>query len=870
MSYSHPLHPDEQATAWHAFTPIDTAVGSSCGRAIVIGQNAPADCTPSPRARVLVVEDDPCSGRLLQANLTSAGHFVTIVTCALEAQEVALRQPLDLVLCDICLPSMDGIELTRWFRAQAATADVPILLITSSDDGRILSRGLDAGADDFLTKPVNWAELRARIQSLLRSQFFTEELRAQEEAASSFGLAAELPASTPYTDGAARPSVGSILIVEDNLQEVRLLEAHLQEIGHPIRVVHDVRSALDYLAQEVPALVILDLILPDQSGYQLIEHMKQESRWDRVPILVVSGMADVHDRVKALKDGADDFILKGFERIEFDARVRRLLRLKRHWDQLSARCNQALRLAITDSLTGLYTHGFLQESLQRHLAFARRHDRPLSLLFADIDHFKQINDRHGHSAGDEVLKSIAQTLCHIMRRGDVIVRYGGEEFVALLPHTSRAEAHKLAERVRAEIASQSIGIRTADQRGLRVTLSIGVAGFPEDACDAEALLQHADEAMYQAKQAGRNAVALFGAGEAANLAAHRILVVDDDEKNLRLLQAYLVPEGYQTILARDGQEAIEIARHSRPDLVLLDAMMPRLSGFDACRRLKQESATCLVPVVLVTALSSREDRFRGIEAGADDFLRKPIDRVELLTRVRALLRAKRTTDLLEDAETVIFTLARAVEARDPSTGDHVERVSRLAVKLGKSAGLRGAQLEGLRRAAVVHDIGKIVVPDAVLLKPGPLSPQERTIMERHVEAGYELLRPLRTFSESLDAVRFHHERRDGSGYPYGLRGDQIPLSAQIMAIVDIFDALTHERVYRAAQSNEGAFAELRAEGARGLHDPELIELFIATVSQAEVTAGTSSEAAVNQIGSSHGRQNLDASPLFTDRVIKAR
>jgi putative two-component system response regulator len=305
----------------------------------------------------------------------------------------------------------------------------------------------------------------------------------------------------------------------------------------------------------------------------------------------------------------------------------------------------------------------------------------------------------------------------------------------------------------------------------------------------------------------------------------RILLVDDDERNLRLLEAHLRPEGYELLKARDGVEALDVAQETSLDLILLDAMMPRLTGFEACRRLKQASATGLIPIILVTSLSGRDHKLRGIEAGADDFLSKPIDRTQLLARAKALLRVKRSTDALEDAETVILMLAKAVESRDPSTGGHVERVARYASQLGKALNLPESQIDGLRRAGFVHDIGKIAIPDAILLKPGKLTPEERAIMERHAEIGYEMLRSVRTFRESLPAVRFHHERLNGSGYPLNLRGDQIPLVAQIMGIVDVFDAVSTDRVYRAAMSLNESFGVLREEAQRGLHDSRLVDVF---------------------------------------------
>ena len=400
----------------------------------------------------------------------------------------------------------------------------------------------------------------------------------------------------------------------------------------------------------------------------------------------------------------------------------------------------------------------------------------------------------------------------------------------LLPRAERQAASQVAERVRCGVEALEIVLpQSGDAKRLRVTVSLGVATFPDEANDAASLLQGADEAMYTAKQSGRNSLVVFGQDRPARPAQSRVLLVDDEEKNLRLLEAYLSPDGYEILKARDGEEALQLARRCRPDIILLDVMMPRLSGFDVCRRLKRENDTRLIPVVLVTALSDRADWLRGIEAGADEFLSKPVNCEELSTRVRTSLRLKRNTDLLEDAETVIFTLARAVEARDPSTGGHVERVSHYAAELGKAIGLPDTQVQALRHAGVIHDIGKIAVPDAVLLKPGKLTTDEKQIIERHVEVGYELLRPLRTFAESLPAVRFHHERLDGSGYPLALRGAQVPVIAQVLAIVDVYDALTTNRVYRPALRQAEASQILRAEAARGMHDPNLVETFIQLV-----------------------------------------
>ncbi len=251
--------------------------------------------------------------------------------------------------------------------------------------------------------------------------------------------------------------------------------------------------------------------------------------------------------------------------------------------------------------------------------------------------------------------------------------------------------------------------------------------------------------------------------------------------------------------------------------------MPRLTGFEVCRRVKADPATRLVPVVLVTGLSQSQDRVRGIECGADDFLSKPVVKEELLARVRSLLRLKHFTDELENAETVLFSLALSIEAKDPYTGGHCDRLSKYSVALGERVGLREELCVALRRAGVVHDIGKLAVPEHILLKPGPLTPEEWIVMKQHPILGERICSPLKSFRHVLPIIRHHHEKLDGTGYPDGLRGEKIPLTARILTTVDTYDALTTDRPYRQALSNEEALATLRAEVARGWWDRSLVD-----------------------------------------------
>lgn len=306
----------------------------------------------------------------------------------------------------------------------------------------------------------------------------------------------------------------------------------------------------------------------------------------------------------------------------------------------------------------------------------------------------------------------------------------------------------------------------------------------------------------------------------------RVLVVDDVDVNARLVQAVLERDGHTVTVADSGEAALAAIAKEPPDLILLDVMMPGLDGFETCRRLKADAVTRLIPVVLFTALRETDDRIRGFEAGADDFLSKPFHAHELRARVRSLIRIKRYTDDLETAESVILSLALTVEARDPSTDGHCQRLASYAYAVGARLGLGEEDLTALERGGYLHDIGKVGIPDAVLLKPGPLTGEEYALMKSHTIIGERLCGELRSLNRVRAIVRSHHERLDGSGYPDGLSGDDIPLRAQIISVVDLFDALTSGRPYKKPWTVHDAWAEMRQHVARGWYRGDLVETLI--------------------------------------------
>jgi putative two-component system response regulator len=313
-----------------------------------------------------------------------------------------------------------------------------------------------------------------------------------------------------------------------------------------------------------------------------------------------------------------------------------------------------------------------------------------------------------------------------------------------------------------------------------------------------------------------------------------ILVADDNEAGRELVTDLLSAEGYQVVCATSGQQALARVAGGSIDLALLDVVMPHPTGFEVCQAMKSKPETRLIPVILLTSLNSDADRIHGILCGADDFLNKPVNKQELLARVHSLLRLKRFTDELDNAEAVLLSLALTIEAKDPYTEGHCDRLSKYSVALGEKLGLSEDLRLALRRGGLIHDIGKLAVPEHILLKPGPLTPEERKIMEQHTVLGERICAPLRSFRHVLPIIRHHHEKQDGSGYPDGLKGAQVPLTARILQITDIYDALTTDRPYRKALPLEKAFAIMREEVKRGWWDESILDEFEAVVHGCEL------------------------------------
>ena len=475
-----------------------------------------------------------------------------------------------------------------------------------------------------------------------------------------------------------------------------------------------------------------------------------------------------------------------------------------------------------DGLTGLLNCGFFQISLDRELLRCQHEGLKAILALIDVDGFSNFNRTNGSLASDCLLKKIAELIENNVRQVDLVSRYSGDVFALLMVDADQPDAFSITHRIKRAVASNTLG---------QVTVSIGLAAFPVDATDSLTLINRAFKALELAKLKGKSKIYLFENKPKIEYQEQpAILIVDDDPRKMKLIEAMLLPQQYSVYKADSGEIALSIVNKIDIDLILLDVMMPVLNGYEVCRRLKSNSNTRLIPVVMITTLDDSKSKILGIEAGADDFISMPPNKTELIARTQSLIQLKRSNHNLADIEHILFSLANTVEAKDGYTQGHIERVASLAVKLGGQIGLSSRWLEALRLGGALHDIGKIVIPDNILIKPGELSADEFLVMQTHAERGYEICLPLKkNLGEALQVIRYHHEKLDGSGYPLGLKGDEIPIVAQVMTVVDIYDALITDRPYRKALAMLQAFSILRDMAANGKLNSAIVEEMVELV-----------------------------------------
>jgi diguanylate cyclase (GGDEF)-like protein len=838
-----------------------------------------------------------------------------------------------------------------------------------------------------------------------------------------------------------------VLIVDDNPTNVVVLVKSLERAGHEVRAVGNGFEAVDVATSYLPDVILLDMMLPGRDGLEVCTILKDQEATSAIPIIFVTAVSEAGQVLRAFEAGGSDYVTKPFRTAEVLARVSVQARLRRaetaliqknaQTEQLATELAEAnvrlAHLSRSDPLTDLLNRRALEEAAgHEHKRYKRRASQ-YSILMIDVDHFKAFNDTQGHQAGDQCLRRVARAISSACRGSDYLGRYGGEEFAVLAPDTNAESALKLGERIRKVVWNLSIP-HMASTVGDRLTVSVGVA--TAGAGSWESVLKRADEALYVAKRAGRNMVYTdhrvnphpdeVDQGQAdqapepvPETAGTRtvVLVADDNPTDRVLCRGCLEKEGYDVREVADGNALLACVAEMSPDVIIMDVVMPGMDGLECTRRLKADPGTHDIPIIMVSARLDGEAILAGLEAGADEYLTKPIRKNELLVRIRAAVRhyaehkdllrsyefrgeqtrvlqclldyaraagesatpddildralavtaevtgSRRISIMLPDPDQRYLTIARCVgmdrdiassirvpvgeliagkafashrpvvvnseqdaalrepaydshfftgvplaamplgtpdqaigvlsvtdrtsgqpfrhddveyldliagitgstiqnrlscktrnqardgimvalaklaEHRDADTGRHVDRVTRysliLAAELADKPGYRdeldAAFLRDLERAVPLHDIGKVAIPEGILLKPGSLTVEEMSIMRTHTEIGAETIQsvveraPGASFLKmALDIARAHHEWYDGSGYPCGLSRQAIPLSARIVGLVDVYDALTTNRVYKEAIHHDKAVTII-TELSGAQFDPGVVEAFL--------------------------------------------
>jgi len=633
----------------------------------------------SERLRILAVDDQPENLELLQAILEEEGYAVAFARDGVEALAAVARERPHAILLDLMMPRMDGLEVCRRLKSVRATCFVPIILLTALSDVDSKVRGLDAGADDFLNKPFQRAELLTRLGSLLRIRRLRDELDSTESVI--FSMVDLLESKDPRTR-------------RHSLRVAALAAAAADELGLPLRDRE--RLVLGALLHDLGKLGVPESVLlkrPDQRTPEETELYREHPRLGRRILAPVESLAAAAEIVESHHERPDG---------------------------------------------GGYPAGLAGEAVEPAVE----------------------------------LVALANVYDHLARERP------GED------------ADWTAE-LRADAAAGS-------WRPATLEALLGAAGK----LAVEPRL--ADVLPMPAPPPGGT-----------------ILVADDGAVNRQLYRDLLEEGGFRVLVAADGLEALELWRRERPDLVLVDVRMPGLAGDELCRRLKQEPGAAYLPVILVTAYEERESRRRALAAGADDLLLAPVNRTELLARVRSLLRLHLFHADLVEHESVVLSLSAALEAKDAYTRGHSARVGALAERLAEELGESAETAATLRLGGLLHDIGKIAVPESLLHKPGRLTAEELTAVMAHPRIGWEICRRLRSAEPVLDVIRYHHERYDGRGYPDGLAGERIPWLARVLSLVDALDALTSDRSYRRRLALDEGVSLLVEETQSGKWDPRV-------------------------------------------------
>jgi two-component system cell cycle response regulator len=466
-------------------------------------QKAPEQADYGYRRKIMIVDDEPVNIKVLEAKLPPNEYEVIRATSGKEAVEKVPETYPEVILLDIMMPEMDGYEVSKRLKADPNTRHIPIIIVTALTETKDKVKALDAGAEEFITKPVNSSELIARIKSMLRLKQYQEQLDIRSQSEESFiqpayqGAPVHAPADEPL-----------VLLVEDNASDAKLISSYLN--GQPYRVaaVSSGEEALLLAERKKVDIVLLDIMLPGMNGFEVCKSLRNMEQTRNVQIVIITCLNDLENKLRGIEFGADDFLVKPINCRELTGRINILLKKKAYMDTLCYNYENAINSAIIDGLTGLYNHFYFKRFLSVEVKRSLRHGYPVSLVMIDVDDFKHHNDTLGHPVGDTILKEFARVLRENIREIDLPVRYGGDEIAVVLPYCDRGNAAQAMSRIREAFASHTFSEHEQLDPG-SVTLSIGIAMSPADASSPEALIEKADQMLYRSKNAGKDRITVF-------------------------------------------------------------------------------------------------------------------------------------------------------------------------------------------------------------------------------------------------------------------------------------------------------------------------------------------------------------------------
>lgn len=456
---------------------------------------------PSYKKRILIADDSPVSLASLE-RILATGFFQTIrAENGTEALNRAICELPDLILLDVMMPGMNGFEVAKRLKEDSRTRSIPIIMVTALHDPENEQVGREAGAEEYLIKPVRPQELIARANSLIALRQYRDQLTIRHHSQWSF------MADKQSDDAGPEPEreLPFVLLVEDNESDAELIRHFLQDLPFRLERLSNGEEAIELCQTENVDLMLLDILLPGLNGFEVCRQVKGSDKGRDLPIVVITCLEDMDSRLKCVELQADDFLVKPIVGRELQARVKILLEKKAKLDKLRSHYEEALKSAVVDWLTGLYNHGYLKKFLDLEIKKSLRQRYPVSLIMMDIDNFKAVNDSHGHTTGDVILKKLAQVIRKSVRDVDLVARYGGDEFAVVLPYSDSHGGLQVANRIDTAIKSQDFFSQDSAQ-STRLTVSMGVAGYPEDAVHVDELIHSADQKLYTAKIRGKNQI----------------------------------------------------------------------------------------------------------------------------------------------------------------------------------------------------------------------------------------------------------------------------------------------------------------------------------------------------------------------------